>query len=278
MSAEHVIGVFDSGVGGLTVLRAIHKALPGESTVYLGDTARVPYGTRSHDVVIRYALNNARVLHARRPLKMLVVACNTVSAVALEALRELLPIPVVGVIEPGARAARAVTRGGTVLVIGTAGTVRSGAYARALTDHPGEIVQRACPLLVPLVEEGWTDGEIPEAVIERYLAGLPADTDTVVLGCTHYPLLRASVERVLARLGVNASVVDGAEATASAVQAILEANKDLSRAPAAQHNVLVTDAPEQLKGLAPRFLGRDLDEVDLVDIVITGTEHGLENA
>jgi glutamate racemase len=267
---SEAIGVFDSGVGGLTVLRALWRALPDEPTVYLGDTARVPYGTRSADVVTRYALNNARTLLEKRPLKMLVVACNTASAVAIAALREALPIPVVGVIEPGARAARAVTRGGTVMVLGTQGTVRSGAYVRALEAHQGDVTQRACPLLVPLVEEGWTEGEIPEAVLARYLVDLPSDLDTVILGCTHYPLLRASVERVLKRLGVDAAVVDGAEATASEVQAILEANGLRVHDEDPLHDFLLTDAPAQLSELAPRFLGREVpeDQVQLVDVIV----------
>src|SRR5438105_3565570 len=185
------IGLFDSGVGGLTVLRAVARRLPREHTVYLGDTARVPYGTRSREVVTRYALLNARHL-ARQGIKALVVACNTVSAHSLPALVETLPVPVIGVIEPGAQAAAARTRGGSIAVLGTPSTVASGAYQTALRRLAplSPVVARACPLFVPLAEEGWTDGEVPRLVAERYLGDLRrAGADTVLLGCTHYPLL-----------------------------------------------------------------------------------------
>lgn len=159
MSDDRAIGVFDSGIGGLTVLAAVKRMLPDEPTVYLGDTARVPYGTRSADVVVRYARNNARTMQALAELKLLVVACNTASAVALPALEKLLPFPVLGVIGPGAEAALARTRGGRILVLGTPGTIRSGAYPRAFAAQGREhdVTGAACPLLVPLVEEGWTD-------------------------------------------------------------------------------------------------------------------------
>src|SRR5688572_8734830 len=215
MADQRPIGVFDSGVGGLTVLRAVKARLPGEATVYLGDTARVPYGTRSAETVVKYAINNARTLVAQADVKALVVACNTVSAVALDALRAEFGtrMPVLGVIEPGARAALAATKGGTIVVLGTAGTVRSGAYARvvAALGSSARVLARACPLLVPLVEEGWTDGDVPRLVVKEYLNDLPPDTDTVVLGCTHYPLLRPVLRRALPE---RIALVDGAEATA----------------------------------------------------------------
>lgn len=276
MSDERAIGVFDSGVGGLTVLRALVEALPDEPTVYLGDTARVPYGSRSADAVIRYALNNARTLLETADLKLLVVACNTASAVALGPLAEELPIPVVGVIEPGARAALEASRGGTVLVLGTAGTVRSLAYPRALeaAGFRGTVASRACPLLVPLVEEGWTDGAVTDQVLDRYLAALEPDVDVVVLGCTHYPLLRPALEAALLRArGEPVAVVDGGRATATEVQVLL--GRDGALAPARERpplrRFLVTDAPQQMALLAPRFLGHALapDDVELVDVVIT---------
>src|SRR6184192_719407 len=177
------IGVFDSGVGGLTVLRALTARLPEEHTIYLGDTARVPYGTRSREVVTRYALLCARHL-AWQGIKMLVVACNTVSAHSLPALADALPIPVVGVIEPGAHAAAARSRGGTIAVLATPGTVASGAYQAALRRLAplSGVVARACPLFVPLAEEGWVEGEVPRLAAERYLGDLRRVADTVLLG------------------------------------------------------------------------------------------------
>jgi glutamate racemase len=270
------IGVFDSGVGGLTVLHALLEHLPDEPTVYLGDTARVPYGTRGADVVTRYALNNARTLLAATDLKLLIVACNTASAVALPALVRELPVPVLGVIEPGARAAIETSRGGSVLVLGTAGTVRSLAYPRALEawGFAGDVHSRACPLLVPLVEEGWTESEVTDRVLDHYLEGIDPDVAAVVLGCTHYPLLRPAIERALERAtGRAVPVVDGAQATAREAKTLLSNTSALreSDGPAPRRRFLVTDSPEQMSFLAPRFLGRPLlrDQVELVDVLMT---------
>ncbi|HZR11339.1 MAG TPA: glutamate racemase, partial [Myxococcales bacterium] len=199
MNADAPIGVFDSGVGGLTVLRELTLRLPHESTIYLGDTARVPYGTRSGEVVTRYALMSARHL-ARQGIKLLVVACNTVSAHSLPALADALPIPVLGVIEPGAQLAAKTTQGGAIAVLGTPATIASGAYQSALGRLAplAKVIARACPLFVPLAEEGWTEGEIPRLVAERYLSDLRrARVDTAVLGCTHYPLLARTIAEVL---------------------------------------------------------------------------------
>jgi glutamate racemase len=255
----------------LTVLHALKRHLPQESTVYLGDTARVPYGARSAATVVKYSLNNARTLAREAQLKLLVVACNTASAVALPALEEDLAVPVIGVIEPGARAAHRASKGGSIVVLGTQGTVRSGAYPRALAslgrDHG--IVTRACPLLVPLVEEGWTEGEIPGLVVRRYLHDLPMDLDTVVMGCTHYPLLRSVLRDALAP---HVTLVDGAEATAEEVRALL-AKDDALAAPTAhaKHRLLVTDAPEQMARLSPAFLGEvvNASDVELIDVQMT---------
>jgi len=265
------IGVFDSGVGGLTVLRALRAALPREATVYLGDTARVPYGTRSAQTVITYAKNNARTLVAHGDIKALVVACNTVSAVAIEALRETVAVPVVGVIEPGARAAVAASSlTASIAVLGTQGTVRSGAYARTLAalGHTGATAAVACPLLVPLAEEGWTSGAVPELVVDRYLTALPDAVDVVILGCTHYPLLKDVIVDRLARVRPGAGVVDGAAATAAAVRALINANDAGDRPP--QHRLLVTDAPQQMATLGPAFLGApvNVDDVELVDVIM----------
>lgn len=270
MADQRPIGVFDSGVGGLTVLRAVRELLPLERTVYLGDTARVPYGTRSAATVEKYALNNARTLVQQGDIKALVVACNTASAVALPALRATLSVPVLGVIEPGARAALAASRGGTIVVLGTAGTVRSEAYPRALhaLGHTGDVFARACPLLVPLVEEGWLHGDIPRLVVEQYLRDLPADVDTVVMGCTHYPLVRPVLR---AALPEQVALVDGAVATARELAALL-AERGLARTgPAPAHRLLVTDAPEQLARLSGAFLGVQVahSDVELVDVLMT---------
>ncbi|MGC4088862.1 MAG: glutamate racemase [Polyangiaceae bacterium] len=222
------LGVFDSGLGGLTVVRALRHSLPAESIIYLGDTARVPYGTRSAETVVRYARGCARLL-TERGIKALVVACNTVSAVALELLRAELDLPVLGVVEPGARSALAAIERSApsaipprIGVLGTAGTVASGAYPRAVgqVSTRYEVVAQAAPLLVPLVEEGWLDGEVPRLVIRRYLAPLiEQGVSVIVLGCTHYPLLAPLIaEEAEALAGKPVAVVDSAAATADAVR------------------------------------------------------------
>lgn len=276
MSDARAIGVFDSGVGGLTVLSALWRALPNESTVYLGDTARVPYGTRSASTVVKYAVNNAHTLAKAAPLKMLVVACNTVSAVALPALAAEMPIPVVGVIVPGASAAvqacqTAKRPNAPVVIFGTSGTIRSGAYPQALAalGHTGSVHLQACPLLVPLVEEGFTDGDLPRLALQHYLAGIPMDAGAAVLGCTHYPLLRPIFRKLLPE---SIAVVDGAEVTAQEAARLLDLH-DLRRQQIntePKHRVLVSDAPEQMAQLAPRFLGEALrsDGVELVDVEV----------
>ncbi|HEY1099023.1 MAG TPA: glutamate racemase [Myxococcota bacterium] len=278
MSDERPIGVFDSGVGGLTVLRALKAALPHERTVYLGDTARVPYGTRSATTVVTYAVNNARTLVAHGDIKCLVVACNTVSAVAIEALRAAVDIPVVGVIEPGAAAALKAlsslssTRPGSIAVLGTPGTVRSGAYARALTaaGYDGDSAAVACPLFVPLAEEGWTSGDVPALVADRYLAQLPDDVAVVILGCTHYPLLKEVIRARLALLRPGAVVVDGAAATVEATIEVLHDRRRVASEPA-RHRLLVSDAPAQMAALAPAFLGEVVaaSDVELVDVIMS---------
>jgi glutamate racemase len=267
VNAGAPIGVFDSGVGGLTVLRALFARLPREHTVYLGDTARVPYGTRSGEVVTRYALLSARHL-AARGIKLLVVACNTVSAHSLHALADALPIPVVGVIEPGARVAAARSRGGAIAVLGTPATIASGAYQRALSRlSPLSVaIARACPLFVPLAEEGWIDGEVPRLVAERYLGDLRRmGVDTAVLGCTHYPLLAGPIAEAL---GGRVSIVDSADATAEAAAALLQAKGLLREGDdAPQHRTLCTDVPDRFRAVAERFLGRPVKDVELVDLL-----------
>ena len=264
--AWQAIGIFDSGVGGLTVLKEIVKALPQEDTIYLGDTARVPYGTKSPETVTRYSRQIAAFL-VRRDIKLLVVACNTASAVSLETLEAELPIPVVGVIEPGARRAVAVTRSGKVGVIGTEGTIKSSAYTRAIKRLAPEIevLTQPCPIFVPLAEEGWTDNEVARLTSLRYLQTLKdAGVDTLVLGCTHYPLLKKVIAEIM---GPDVCLVDSAEETARTVADIL-AERDLLR-PATEkgnHHYYVTDVPAGFIKVGNRFLGGQLGDVYQVDL------------
>jgi glutamate racemase len=263
------IGVFDSGVGGLTVLAALERDLPAESFVYLGDTARVPYGTRSADVVTRYALRAADLL-VSRGVKALVVACNTVSAVALDALRDRLSVPVVGVIDPVAAQAAQLFPGGRVGVIGTAGTIRSGAYQRALArlSRPPRVFTQACPLFVPLAEEpGWIGSEVLLLAARRYLQALAAERlDALVLGCTHYPLLREAIATVM---GPQVALLDSGVATAAALRAVLadaHLGAEPGRAPTGTVRFLLTDLPQGFEEVGSRFLGRPLVGVDHVDL------------
>jgi glutamate racemase len=264
------LGVFDSGLGGLTVVRALRTRLPSESIIYLGDTARVPYGTRSPQTVVRYALGCARVL-IDRGVKAIVVACNTVSAVALEMMRVELDLPVLGVIEPGAAAAAAAARGGVIGVLGTAGTIASGAYPRAVAavDTRPEVVGQPAPLLVPLVEEGWILGDVPRLAVRRYLEPLIARrAAVVVLGCTHYPLLADTIQIEADTLhGGPVHIVDSAHATADAVAQFLEA-RGLDARAAGQGNLelLVTDLPNSFRDVAARFLGGQLPIVKQIDL------------
>ncbi len=258
MAAEDAIGIFDSGVGGLTVLDAVARVLPHEHLIYLGDTGRHPYGTKSADAVTRYSIENAEFL-CDKGVKLVVVACNSASAVALDVLRERCAVPVVGVIEPGARAAIARTRNGRVGVIGTEATIASGAYTRALRALAPdvELYTRPCPLLVPLAEEGWVDGEIPRGVVERYLRTLQkSGIDTLVLGCTHYPLLKALISAVM---GPTVALVDSAEETARDVAATL-ASSELGRASGpGSASFFVTDVPDRFVRVGERFLGAPLE-------------------
>jgi glutamate racemase len=254
MGGGDAIGVFDSGVGGLTVLRALAEALPHEEFIYLADTGRYPYGTKSAETVTRYSLDNADFLMGRG-VKMLVVACNTASAVSLDAIATRYRVPVVGVIEPGARAAVARTRSRQVGVIATEGTIGSGAYTRALRAlAPSvEVFTRACPLLVPLAEEGWTEGPIARGVVETYLASLArSGIDTLILGCTHYPLLKPVIGEVM---GPDVALVDSAEETAREVAAALASGGIARTSGAGCTSVFVTDVPDRFVRIGQRFLG-----------------------
>lgn len=256
------IGVFDSGIGGLTVVSALRKLLPNESIQYLGDTARVPYGGKSATTVQRYSLEIASLL-LERNAKAIVVACNTASALALPALKERLSVDVVGVIAPGAQAAAAATRNGHIGVIGTRATIASRAYERAIralhTDV--RIVARACPLLVPLIEEGWLESTITDQVLMQYLQPLLDDgVDTLVLGCTHYPLLRPAISRLL---GDSVTLVDSAENCALAVRDLLR-DRNLPAAPGAtaELQVALTDPPDSFLQVALEALQLEIGEVE----------------
>lgn len=251
------IGVFDSGVGGLTVVRELLRRLPGERLVYLGDTARTPYGNKSPATLVRFALETGRFL-ARQGVKMLVVACNSSSAYSLPALRRALKVPVVGVIDAGARASVDWRRGHRVGVIGTHATVRSGAYQRAIRalDPGAKVLVRACPLFVPLVEEGWARHDLALRAAREYLLPLKREgVEAVVLGCTHYPLLKPVIAKVL---GPRIALIDSARETAREVKALLEASRLESprrRVAFREHRFYVTDQPGNFAHLGRRFLG-----------------------
>jgi glutamate racemase len=265
MSSSRPIGVFDSGIGGLTVAHAIMRHLPNERIVYFGDTARVPYGPKSPDTVCRYSREIAGFLRDQ-DVKMLVVACNTATAHALPVLRDELPFPVIGVVDPGARAAVRKAPGGHIGVIGTSGTVRSGAYERAIRelDPEARVTVRACPLFVPLVEEGWIDHPVTRQVAQEYLAPLIADEiDALVLGCTHYPLLKSLLCRVL---GPGVALIDSAAETAAETGRVLR-DANLEAAPLAPdesptHRFVASDDPLQFLQLGQRFLGDAIESVE----------------
>lgn len=267
---DRPLGVFDSGIGGLTVLAAIQRRLPAESTIYLGDTARVPYGTKSASVVTRYALNTAAFL-VGQGIKALVVACNTASAVALPALSERLDLPVIGVIEAGAVRALSGSRGKRIGVIGTEGTVASGSYERVLRDLDPDVAvfQRSCPLFVPLAEEGWGEHPITRQVAAEYLTkwAAGAGLDSLILACTHYPLLVPAIREAL-EPGVE--LVDSASAVADLVADVLEADglAQASDQGTPLHACYVTDVPDRFGRVGERFLGRPLPEITQVDIEV----------
>jgi len=264
------IGVFDSGIGGLTVLAALLRALPHERFTYLGDTARLPYGTKSRQTVTRYAAQAAATL-ARRGVKALVVACNTAASVGLDAVRaEVGALPVIGVIEPGAQAACAATRSGHIAIIATEATVRGGAYRQAIRARRADarVEQLATQLLVALAEEGLVEGEVAQAVVRHCLAPLfaqPAAPDTLVLGCTHFPTLTQTIREVV---GPTIAIVDSALTTAAAVRTELLA-AGLARTAGAQSlQLLATDGPERFARVGGRFLGRAIEpqQVELIDL------------
>ena len=261
------IGVFDSGIGGLTVVKALRDLLPNEEIIYLGDTARVPYGSRSASTVVRYSLEIANML-LERNAKVVVVACNTVSSVALDQLNASVPVTVTGVIQPGAQAAIQTSRNHHVGVIGTRATIRSGAYERALRalESKVQVTSRACPLLVPLIEEGLLQDPVTDQMIARYLDPMLAEgIDTLVLGCTHYPLLTEAFRR---HLGDKVSLVDSARNCALAVKSLLD--KESLRAPAGAPGGLhvgLTDRPDNFLRVAKEALQLEIGEIELREVV-----------
>ena len=276
IAANHpTIGVFDSGFGGLTVLRALLARLPHSQFAFLGDTARLPYGSKSRRTIARYAAESAQFLVREQGAEFLVIACNTASALALDAIQDAVPVPVLGVIEPGAAAAHAASRTGDVLVIATDATVQSHAYSAACRAQGLRSIEKACPLLVPLVEEGWIDHAVTAEVIRIYLEELTAEAaaqglhpDTLVLGCTHYPLLRPLIE---CAVPAGMKVIDSAEATAETAARIFgqqttQVSTNAQHPPAAKVRCFATDSVEKFERLGSRFLGRPVGQVQLVDL------------
>jgi len=273
VSDARPVGLFDSGVGGLTVLDAVARRLPSENLLYLGDTARLPYGTKSPETVRRYARKAAEFL-AAHDVKALVVACNTASALALDVIEQVVSVPVVGVVGPGARAAveearRLEAKSEAILpiaVLATEATVASDAYGRAVRalDAARQVLNTACPLFVPLAEEGWIENDVARAAAEHYLAPVRASrARVVILGCTHYPLLRTTIARALAPGTV---LVDSAESAATALAERLPAVARRAGDGAGETHLLVTDASERFARLASRFLGREAARLELVDL------------
>jgi glutamate racemase len=264
------IGIFDSGIGGLTVAREIAARLPNEHLIYLGDTARLPYGTKSAETVRKYAARCVEFLAASQ-VKVVVIACNTVSSVALESLKARFPLPILGVVEPGGRAAVGASRSGAIGVLGQEGTIRSGAYEAAILalNPNARVISRSAPLLVPLAEEGWVDDEVAELVVRRYAEPFRGtQVDTLVLGCTHYPLFRGLMERVVPQvLGRPVTLVDSATTVTADLQALLE--RERLRNPSqvtGTRRFFMTDLPERFHRTAALFFGAAFDHVGQVDL------------
>lgn len=258
------IGVFDSGVGGLTVVKELIRQLPNENIVYFGDTARVPYGIKSKETVIRFSIENILFL-LKQDVKLICVACNTASSVALPVIKRSFKVPVVGVISPGVREAVYATKNKRIGVIGTRGTIRSRAYESEIRqlDPKVKVTAVACPLFVPFAEEGWLSGDVVLEVARTYLKPLKAAcVDTVILGCTHYPLLKPVIKKVL---GENVTLIDSAKQVAIDVKKILAAEGLLNSSRRGKHKFYVSDNPEWFRDLAERFLGRSLKDVKKVN-------------
>ncbi len=263
------IGVFDSGIGGLTVVRQLMSLLPNENIVYFGDTARVPYGNKSSEVIREYAVQDARFLISKG-VKLIVIACNTASALAMDVVRAHSPVPTIGVIEPTAGEALNLVRTKGVGVIGTLSTIDSSAYSSAIRmkDPSAKIMAQACPLFVPLAEEGMFDHPVTELVGREYLSGFSGKIDVLILGCTHYPLLRNTIGKIL---GDTVQLVDAGEATAKAVLELLKSNELLNgQKSKPRYEFYVSDFPQKFNEIAERFLGRELEFVRKVQIYSNG--------
>jgi glutamate racemase len=259
-----VIGVFDSGFGGLTVLRELRTALPAANYLYFGDTAHLPYGAKSVRTVAKYAIAAAHFLEEHQ-IEMLVVACNTATALAFDEIRAAVKVPVVGVIEPGAQRAAAISKTRKAVVVATEATVASHAYRRALQNAGVDATEKACPLFVPLVEEGWVEHRVTEEVAHIYMDEVfqdgARDADVLVLGCTHYPLLRPLLRRVVP---ARVEIVDSAESTAAKVVEMF--GQDLGQGPAGELRCYATDSVEKFRRLGSKFLGCPIEKIALVDI------------
>ncbi|AKL97385.1 glutamate racemase [Endomicrobium proavitum] len=258
------IGIFDSGFGGLTVMSEIRKCLPKENLIYFGDTAHVPYGSKSKNAVINFSKDIAGFL-IKKDVKLIVVACNTASAFALDNLKKNLKVPVIGVIDPGAKAAAAVTKNKNIGVIGTEGTVQSGSYLKAIKKISGySVSQQACPLFVPLVEEGWVNNKVTDDIVRHYLKPLlKKNIDTLVLGCTHYPILKNSLQK---NAGKKITLVDSAKATANEVKNILEKNKISSKnSKKGTLAFYVSDNPEKFAQIGGKFFSNKISKVTKIN-------------
>lgn len=260
------IGVFDSGIGGLTVARSLFEILPNENIIYLGDTARLPYGTKSKETVILYSIECLKFLLSKK-VKMVVVACNTASSVAVPFLQKITKIPVIGVIVPGAKASVEKTKNKKIAVIGTLGTIKSRAYGKQIHKFDREIIvhPQPCSLFVQLAEDGWTDNKIAELTAEEYFKNLKkSGIDTMILGCTHYPILKKTISKVI---GKNVKLIDSGEETAKEVKIILT-DKDLlnKQKKKGAHNFFVTDFPNNFKQISERFLGKSIREVKKIKL------------
>jgi glutamate racemase len=259
------IGVFDSGIGGLTVVDAITKSLPNESILYVGDTARVPYGNKSKARVQEFSYDIAHWLKEQK-CKMIVVACNTASSLALDYLKSNFDLPIIGVISPGVVKALKVTQTNAVGVLGTYGTIRSDAYGKRLKSANSKIsvLSQACPLFVPLAEEGWVEGDVPKSVATHYLKQFKSTTiDTVILGCTHYPLLKQIIGDVL---GSTVNLVDSGEATVSSLQSVLTENNLFADESSGEIHCFVTDSPDTFESLASRFVNGKIQSISHIDL------------
>jgi glutamate racemase len=266
MNNSNPIGIFDSGIGGLTVVKSVDSTLANENIVYFGDTARVPYGSKSNSTVIEYSFQDAKFLSGKN-VKLIVVACNTASSVALEKLRNEFDMPVIGMIEPGAKAAIQVTKNKRIGVIGTESTISNSAYSNALLqlDDSLQVFEKACPLFVPLAEEGWIDHEATRLIAEEYLNELKQkDIDTLILGCTHYPILKDIIQDVV---GKSVTLIDSGSAASVEVEAYLSGRgiKNTSNN-LGSHEYYVSDVPKKFKQIAERFLGRQVEHVNKVDL------------